>query len=540
MSNLPAVSFERYYLHAELTAHLQAVAAAAPDRVRLHSLYTTSEGREEWLLEVTDFAVGADKPGYLVHANVHAPEVSGTTAALVLLDQLLTRADLQDLLREVVFYIIPRLNPDGAEYALVTGGQIRSKFEPRPRRNGLLPQDLNGDGLILQMRWQDPYGPYRLDDEDPRILVARRPGDEGPFYQTAQEGLVDDYDGGAVCDALRGFDFNRNWGYNWQPEHLQWGAGDYAFSVPEMKAVADWVYAHPNIFGMLGFHNGPSGFLRPSATVPDSDINAQDLRMMKELGQLGERLTGFTLRAVRDYCGPHHPRLSLKGHFTDWGYFSLGLQVFEIELGSLHSAAGITTDEFFEADEFTRDVLFRRRIYKYADALRTEDSPAQGFVGWQPFDHPQLGPVEIGGLPTIPWTTPPAQELENSGPLCADFIVEHARRRPRLEVRDAQVEALGGAVYRLRAKVVNSGGLPTQITQHGRSIASNGPVTVRLGLTEGVELLSRKQLHEVTGLDALRGHLDLEWFVRAPEGAAVTITARAPKAGQATVTIPVQ
>lgn len=534
MNNLPAARFDDYYRHAELTDHLQQVAAAVPERVRLHKLYTTPAGREEWLVEATDFAGGVDKPGYLVHANIHAPEVSGTTAALVLLDQLLTRADLQDLLREVVFYIIPRLNPDGAEYALVTGGQIRSKFEPRPRKNGLRPKDLNGDGLILQMRWQDPYGPHRLDDEDPRILVARRPGDEGPFYQAAQEGLVEDYDGGAVHDALRGFDFNRNWGYNWQPEHLQWGAGDYAFSAPEMKAVADWVYAHPNIFGMLGFHNGPSGVLRPSATVPDSEINTHDLRVMKDLGQLGERLTGFTLRAVRDYCGPDHPRLSLKGHFTDWGYFSLGLQVFEIELGSLYNAAGITTDEFFEADEFTRDVLFRRRIYKFAETL------SHGFVDWQPFDHPQLGPVEIGGLPIVPHTTPPATQLETIGPLCAEFIFEHARRRPKLEVRDVQVEPVGGEVYRLRAKAVNVGGLPTHVTQHGKGIQSNGPVTVRLELAEGVELLSRKQVHEIAGLEALRGHVDLEWFVRAPEGAVVTITAQAPKAGRATVTIPVQ
>lgn len=537
MTNLPAVNFERYYRHHELTAHLRQAAAAAPERVRLHNLYTTTEGREEWLVEVADFTTTAAKPAYLVHANIHAPEVSGTTAALVLLEQLLTRSDLQDLLREVTFYIIPRLNPDGAEYALVTGGQIRSKFEPRPRKNGLHPEDLNGDGLILQMRWQDPYGPYRLDDEDPRVLVARRQGDEGPFYHTAQEGLVEDYDGGAVHDAQRGFDFNRNWGYNWQPEHLQWGAGDYAFSVPEMKAVADWVYAHPNIFGMLGFHNGPSGVLRPSATVPDADINPHDLRVMKDLGQVGERLTGFTLRAVRDYCGPDHPRLSLKGHFTDWGYFSLGLQVFEIELGSLYSAAGITTDEFFEADEFTRDVTFRRRIYKHADSLRAEDSPAQGFVDWQPFDHPQLGPVEIGGLPIVPCTTPPAPEMASIGPRCADFVIEHARRRPRLEVRDVQVEPLGGEVYRLRAKVGNVGALPTHITQHGRSIQSNGPVTVRLELPEGVELLSRKQVHETAGLEALRGHVELEWFVRGHTGATVTITAQAPKAGSATAEV---
>jgi hypothetical protein len=536
MSDLPQVQFDHYYLHAELSEHLRKVAAAAPDRVRLHNLYTTPEGREEWLVEVTapvrdEPAYAESVPAYLVHANLHAPEVSGTTAALVLLDRLL-QEDCRELLSQVSFHLIPRLNPDGAEYALATGGNIRSKFQPRPRKNGLHAQDLNGDGNILQMRWEDPYGPYRLDEEDPRIMVARKPGDEGPFYQMAQEGLIEDYDGGPIADAIRGFDFNRNWGYNWQPEHLQWGAGDYAFSNPEMKAVADWVYSHPGIFGMLGFHNGCNAVLRPSATAADDQINGADLRAMREIGQLGERLTGFGLRAVRDYRGPDAPPLSLKGHFTDWGYLNLGLLVFEIELGNLYNSAGITTKDYFGADELTRDGDYRRRIMRHADTL-----PHGNFVDWQAFEHPQLGPVEIGGLPIVTLCTPPAPELEGIGGHCADFILKHARRHPQLEVRDAQAERLTEGVYRLRARVVNTGGLPTQVTHQGLKIANNGPVTVRLELPEGTELLSRQQVIEVAGLEPLRGFVDVEWFVRAEPEAVATIIAHAPKAGRVDLTI---
>lgn len=528
MSHLPPVNFDRYYRQRELTEHLQAVAAAEPERVRLHSLYTTPEGREEWLVEV-----GApEAPAYLVHANIHAPEVSGTTAALVLLAQLLTREDLRELLQQVCFHIIPRVNPDGAEYALATGGSIRSKFVPRPRKNGLQAQDLNGDGLILQMRWEDPYGPYRIDEEDPRLMVPRKAGDAGPFYQVVQEGLIEDWDGGPIQDATRGFDFNRNWGYNWQPEHLQWGAGDYAFSNPELKAVADWVCTHPTIFGMLGFHNGCNSVLRPSATTADEDLDPHDLRAMKELGQIGEHLTGFTLRAVRDYRGPDSPPLSLKGHFTDWGYFSLGLHVFEIELGNLYNSAGITSEDYFNADEHTRSVVYGRRAYRFAD-----DLPEGGFVGWTPFAHPQLGRVEIGGLPIVTFCTPPADELAAIGERCAEFILEHARRRPRLEVRDVETVRLADDLYRLRARVVNAGALPTQITHHGRQVQANGPVTVRLQLPAGSEILCREQVREIPGLAPLRGFADLEWFLRAPAGASVQIRATAPKAGVGAVTV---
>lgn len=536
MQTLPPVDYTRYYQHAELSAHLREVAAVAPERVRLHNLYTTTEGREEWLVEITDFATGNsdEKPAYLVHANLHAVEVSGTTAALTLIDHLLTDSTLQDLLGEVVFYIIPRLNPDGAEYALTTGGQIRSKYTYRPRRNGLVAQDINGDGLILSMRWQDPYGPYRLDDQDPRILVTRRASDSGPFYQMCREGLIEDYDGGPIQDAVRAFDFNRSWAYGWQPEHLQPGAGDYAFSNPEMKAVADWVYAHPAIFGMLGFHNGCNSVLRPSATVPDEDLPPRDLRAIVDLGKIGERLTGFTLRAVRDYRAPDAKPLSLKGHFTDWGYFALGLHVFEIELGNSYNAAGITTEQFFDADERTREVKFMRKVLRYLDGM-----PEQAFVDWQPVGHPQLGAVEVGGLKSVCWATPPPPLLETIGAACAEFVVEHAQRRPMLEIRDLQAEPVGGGVYRLRGTVVNVGALPTQITQQGLHIQNNRPVMIRLRPSDSVEVLSQESVREVSHLEPLRGRVDVEWFVRSnTANGAVTVEAGSPKTGTVRVALP--
>jgi len=534
MANLPAIKFDSYYLYTELTEHLQQLAAAAPEFVRLHSLYTTVEGRQEWLVEVSDFATGPaeEKPGYLVHANVHAVEVSGTTACLVLLERLLTDKALLPLLQNIVFYILPRVNPDGAEYALTTGGQIRSRNEYRPRKNGLIPQDVNGDGLILQMRWEDPLGPYRPDEEEPRLMVRRRPGDQGPFFQLMREGLIENYDGGPIQEAIRSHDFNRNWSAHWEPEHRQPGAGDYAFSHPEMQAIAEWTRSHPNIFGMLGFHNGCNAVLRPSATSPDEHLPAADVKLMKELGEMGAQLTGFPLRAVRDYKPDNAPPISLKGHFTDWGYFSLGSFVFEIELGNAFNAAGISTEEYFAADEYTREVLFMRRVLKYADSAAHE-----GFVNWQSFMHPQLGRVEIGGMKSVFGATPPPQAMEAIGANCTAFIVEHARRHPQLAIQNLRAEHLEGQIYRVRATVANIGGLPTHITEQGRQIATNGPVTIRLWRPEGVELLSREEIVELPALAALTGHTRLEWFVRGPQGATVTVEAKAPKAGVTRATV---
>lgn len=537
MASLPPLQYDRYYRHDELTQHLQALAAADPARVRLHNLYTTLSGREEWLVEVTDFTAGCagDKPGYLVHANIHAPEVSGTTAALRFLERLLTEAEFSDLLTDVVFYVIPRVNPDGAEYALATGGAIRSKFEVRPCKNGLVPQDINGDGLILQMRWPDPFGPYVPDEVDPRLMRLRGPGDQGPFYEMTTEGVVLDYDGGPLQHAQRGYDFNRNWGHNWKPEPVQWGAGDYAFSQPELKAVADWVYAQPNIIGMLGFHNGCNAVLRPSATTADEDLRPGDLKVMRELAAEGAALTGFPDLAVRMYKTADAPPICLQGHFTDWGYFALGLHVFEIELGNSFNAAGITTAEYFAADDSARELDFRRRVMAMYDA----HPEWEAWVDWHAASHPQLGPVEVGGVKTTWYACPPPPMLEEIGTNCADFIAEHARRRPRLLVQDCAAEPLGGGVYRIRATVANRGLLPTHITAQAEALAHRPPVTVRLQPGEGVEVVSRGQLTELPGLAAMTGHADLEWFVRTPRPhASVEITVSHPKSGAESCTVP--
>ena len=69
------------------------------------------------MLTVTDFTSGKpeDRPGYLIQANIHAAEVAGAHAALFTARQLLADGEDTDLLDRVVFYIIPRLNPDNAE-----------------------------------------------------------------------------------------------------------------------------------------------------------------------------------------------------------------------------------------------------------------------------------------------------------------------------------------------------------------------------------------------------------------------------------------
>ncbi len=84
------VRFDTYYRYADLTKILQEYAATYPDRVRMESIGKSYEGRDIWLAIVTAFATGGDreKPALWVDGNIHATEVSTSSACLYLLKTL--------------------------------------------------------------------------------------------------------------------------------------------------------------------------------------------------------------------------------------------------------------------------------------------------------------------------------------------------------------------------------------------------------------------------------------------------------------------
>jgi hypothetical protein len=99
------------------------------------------------------------------------------------------------------------------------------------------------------------------------------------------------------------------------------------------------------------------------------------------------------------------------------------------------------------------------------------------------------------------------------------FTLRHAAMHPGVVLEDVTAEAMGGAVYRIRARVANRGQLPTHVSNRGRGLARLRPVRVELHLVEGVELLSAQGHQQLGHLSGVTGSHLLEWFVSAPEGA---------------------
>ena len=200
---VPVLPFERFLLHDEIVSYLKKLAAAAPELVEYASVGTSREGREIPMVTITNKATGADqdKPAFLIFGNVHADELSGSQVALYNAWQLVKDHKDGGILDKVAFYIVPRTNPDGAEFSLTATGVIRSAvhYENEPLPNSITQADIDGNGMLLQMRVPNPNGRYAKHPKDDRLMTVRTDKTPGPYYDVFPEGLINNWDGRAAC-----------------------------------------------------------------------------------------------------------------------------------------------------------------------------------------------------------------------------------------------------------------------------------------------------------------------------------------------------
>ena len=550
----PAVRFDGFYKFEELTELLQTWAAERPELFRLESIGTSFEGRDIWLATLTCFETGADldKPAFLIEANIHALEVTGCTAALNLMERLLAGYGDDEKVTRVLdtrcFYVIPRLNPDGAELALAERPRfVRSSVRPYPlldAQDGLHEEDLDGDGRILMMRVSDPNGAWKPHDEEPRLMVRREPDEEGgDYYRLLWEGAIRNYDGVTIKIAppLEGLDLNRNFPMEWAPEGEQRGAGPFPASEPETRAMVEAVVARPNITGHIAYHTFSGVHLRPYAGYADEHYPTADLRTYKLIGEQAEKLTGYPAVSVfHDF--KYEPKESIKGGAHDWFFDHQGVISWTTEFWSPQREAGIEDYQFIEwlRDHPPEDEL---RILRWSE----EHLDGTGYVDWYPFEHAQLGAVELGGWDLMyMWGNVPPKFLQREVAPHADFAIWHLLISPRLEVHSLEVEPVGPAVYRVRLVLQNTGWLPSNVTEKAVERKVVRPLEVEVTLPEGAKLLSgdpkvelgqlEGRVHKRSALgwwadDATGDRAKAEWVIEAPDGGELGIEARHQRAG---------
>ena len=526
----PLITFDHYHTLAEIGAYLSAAAASHQELATLQVIGQSREGRPIWAIEINNPRTGAaaEKPGFYVDGNIHGGEVLGGEGALAFIDRLLTRYGSDTHITELVdtraFYIVPIVNPDGRAISVDTPENHRWNVRPTDEDgDGLLdedpPEDLDGDGRMLQMRIVDADGLWKAHPTDPRRMVRRTPGETGGTYYTQlTEGTDNDGDGRFNEDRVGGVDLNRNFPANWSA--AQFASGPFPLSEPETWALVEYITSRPNIAAIHTFHTSGGLLLRfPTLAHQDWQFPEADILDYRAIAEDGVEITGYQnfaheKQAIVDLMSPGH------GVFNDWASKELGVLAMTTEMWS--NGFGRGQDAQFQWND---DVL-----------------GGTGFIDWYPFEHPQLGSVELGGWDRWSRSSPPhhliADELDRN----VRWVLTFADKTPQVAILDLATESEGGAV-RLTAAVGNHGWMATATVHATEVLGTAKPVTVRLEL-ENAELTGGDAVRFLGVLPGTRGGdvlgRDLSWRVRVLDRgspATATIVVESEKAGVARRTV---
>lgn len=543
----------KYYHYEEITKLIHQWQDEYPSLLKVGKIGTSYEGRNIWYTEITQQNKGAagNKPAFYIDANLHAGEVTGSAVALYTIHHLLSEYGKDEFVTHLLdtrtFYIIPRISVDGSEVYLNTPYVPRSSTKVRPyfdEEEGILAEDLTGNGVITTMRIKSESGSWKKSEKDPRIMLRRDPADyKGEFYHLFTEGLVKDFN--EEDPLLSGktkyyLDVNRNFPADWQPTEV---AGNYPLSEPESRAIAEFIFEKKNITGIISYHTAGGIILRPSAVKKDQDMNQDDLNVLKALAKRGEELTGYPSTGVFEGFNYQIPPKPLPGSFLEWSYENLGLYNYTTELWDMAKSAGIEKplNQFgrYWLDVSEEDHL---KILAWND----NELDGAGFKEWETFDHPQLGKVEIGGW-DLKYTrqNPPLKFLEKELHGNMLFSLEHAAASPLLQVTDTKVEQLTDDLYRISAKIENTGYLPTYLSEKAKEREQVRDIQVTIE-GDGIALVEGKAEQKIGHLDGYGKKPDqsflilpnilssktVSWVIRANGADKVSVNVSSCKAGK--------
>jgi hypothetical protein len=551
------LTWDRWLDHAEIGERLRLMQRTWPEFLTLQSAGSSYGGREMWVMTINNPRTGPEmnKAAMYIEANVHGNEIQGGEVILYTIWYLMENYgridEITRLVDERVFYLVPTVNPDGRDFFMHgTGSSSRTGHVPVDEDgDGLVdedgPNDLNGNGVIEQIRKYVPgKGTHRISHDDPRLMEPVPPGEFGDWVLLGFEGTDDDGDGRVNEDPPGGYDPNRNYGSDWQPEYIQGGSMHYPFELPEARGLNDFMVAHPNIAGMQTFHNSGGMILRPPGAAWGGDYPPADIRVYDELGETGERLLPYY-----DYLIIWKGLYTVHGGSIDWTNDGLGIVSFSNELWN--------GGQYFNSPLLQRQqedprspISGQKGRFFFDDYLEFGDQ----YVEWAPFDHPIYGAVEMGGWKKLAGRVNPrfmSMELFHRN---MAFTLYHADQMPLMTMGDATVERLEGDLFRVRVDIRNERLIPT-ITEVGRRhnvvrpdlLTVEGPVEIIAAgwvtdkyRPQRTEMIEQEDLRRILVRSGHPGRTTrtIEYLVRGR--GAMTVTYSALKGGTVSATVPVR
>lgn len=583
--------------HARLAGELKALASAHSDVVQLLKLGDSRAGRALEGLRLAGAGAVDDpaRPAILLVANVDGARVYASAVALqharALAEGYAADERVKALLDTTTVFVVPRANPDAAEARFAT-----PRFEQRASGTGVdddrdgragedPPADLDGDGVIAWLRVKDADGEWREDATDPRALVkADRVKGEAGVYVLWPEGRDLDRDERVAEDAPVDARVDRNFPGGWEAHTKD--AGLFPTDEPEARALCDFVLAHPELALVVLYDAQDSlvaeikgvGDEAPSVKrIPPEGVLESDAKLLGELGKRYRKATESSVKAE----GGDRGTLD-KGTFARWCYEHRGLLTLSAGLwdvpleekkedekddkkeskkgddAKLAEGAGeaVKAPEEKEGgepkpaeekkgeddkgkDEKGKDGKKDDEPKPSDDAKRLKWIDAAGvseawrFLPWKPYEHPELGPVEIGGLAPYARLEPPAAESGLLATKHFDWFLSLGALLPRVAVAECTRERLGEGLERVRAVLQNDAYLPLQ-SRSARRTQTIRPAKLTLLLPEAAKRLGGPPQEFTDDLPGSGGRQEFTWLVQGSAAMEIAVRVETPNAGTAT------
>ncbi len=299
--------------------------------------------------------------------------------------------------------------------------------------------------------------------------------------------------------------------------------GPYPLSEKESRAVADFMLSLPNLTGSINYHMSGNVAVYPPSNLRMDPMTGDKVRQPYEdermYNRLGRKCVEFndTVKVQLFKIHGASPATwhgSIWGVFVDWIYYRLGIYSWIFEFGISPGAKQIFPSRGREID-----------LLCWSD----ENMDGKLFADWKPYDHPQLGKVEIGG--SISKIYDPKYKTYTSvmclpGPGWEKALNNHTKwhlflieQSPWVRITDVKVTPGDADYFKIKAKIQNRGALPTYVTK--QALVGELAKTVKASISlSNATLLGGKEKVDLGHLEGISSRGDanvkkVEWIAKA-------------------------
>jgi hypothetical protein len=516
-----------YSNYQQQTSRIQALAKQYPQLATVKALARTNGNKDIWMITIGNGNT-ASKPAIAVVGGVEGNHLLGTELAIGFAEGLLQGSNtdsIKTLLNKTTFYVFPNMSPDATEQYFAKlkyerqGNATTTDDDRDGKDNEDDYEDLDGNGKITWIRVESPLGDYKVHPDDPRVLIKAdvAKGEKGKYLLYA-EGIDNDKDNQFNEDGEGGVWFNKNFTFK-HPSFTQ-GAGEFAVSEKENRALADQLFDLFNVYAVISFssQNNLSTPVSYNAATANQRLVAgyleQDAKANAMVSELYNKITGMKEAPKTSPAG---------GDLLSWGYYHYARYSFSTPGWFVPKAKSDTTkkEKAFTVEDPTANYL------RWA----AQQGITNTFTEWKTIQHPDFAgnKVEAGGLDPFVLINPPYKMVADIVKKHTDFVVKLAAYQPELDILNVKTEKVGGGLTRVTLDVANKGLLASH-TKLGEKSYWIKRIQVKVNTGTGQSVISGRKVQLLNTLDGLSSQ-QLTWLIKG--SGKITIEAGSPTTGTA-------